>query len=305
MHKINSSVGRGGRNVRGDVIIVQMMLNRHIVPPTKPLVVDGVAGSKTVSAILVFQLKLGIENCDGRVKPHGKTFQALASEPKSVQMAQALASLLHDAFLAFASVTRDYMLRLDSVELSRPSRERNIPPPILRPGGDGIAWGAKVSTEFKKRVIEICKELQISPDYLMTCMALETGETFRADIKNPTSSATGLIQFLRSTALDYNTTVEDLAKMTPVEQLEYVRKYFIGYKGKLRTMEDVYMRILCPAAIGKGVDAIVYDEDVKPREYELNKGFDKSPKDGKITVEECSIILKQKYKKGLQRGYYG
>jgi len=62
---------------------------------------------------------------------------------------------------------------------------------------NAIAWGAKVSPEFKKRTVEISKELGINPDFLMACMAFESGATFRADIPNKAGSgAVGLIQFM-------------------------------------------------------------------------------------------------------------
>ncbi len=47
-----------------------------------------------------------------------------------------------------------------------------------------IAWGKKVSLEFKEKVIEICINLKINPDFLMSCMTFETGETFSASIKS-------------------------------------------------------------------------------------------------------------------------
>lgn len=92
-----------------------------------------------------------------------------------------------------------------------------------------------MSKEFKKKVIAICKRLEINPNYLMSCMALETIRTFSHSIKNPLATATGLIQFLESTAIKLGTTTEKLAKMTQVEQLDYVENIFnhIGEKFKI------------------------------------------------------------------------
>lgn len=60
---------------------------------------------------------------------------------------------------------------------------------------------AVISAEFREKVFEACQAMQIEPDYLMACMALETAATFRPDIKNMAGSgATGLVQFMPATA---------------------------------------------------------------------------------------------------------
>ena len=100
-----------------------------------------------------------------------------------------------------------------------------------------MAWGAKVSKTFRDRVLGIESELGISADHLMAAMAFESGETFRADVKNAAGSgATGLIQFMPATAMALGTTVEKLAAMTPEDQLNDVYKYFKPYAGRLRTL---------------------------------------------------------------------
>ena len=47
MYKISNTVGRRGVNRQVDVRTVQALLNRHIVPPSRLLVVDGLADSGT------------------------------------------------------------------------------------------------------------------------------------------------------------------------------------------------------------------------------------------------------------------
>lgn len=84
---ITSWVGRrsnaqGKGNLEEDVRLVQGLLNR--VPaseggPTKPLVVDGLTGTKTEGAIQKFQLhRFGWKGADSRVDPDGPTLTALA-----------------------------------------------------------------------------------------------------------------------------------------------------------------------------------------------------------------------------------
>src|SRR5690554_3587730 len=100
-----------------------------------------------------------------------------------------------------------------------------------------LAWGNKVSAEFREVVFTICAALGIDPDYIMACIAWESNETFSPSVKNMAGSgATGLIQFMPKTAIGLGTTVEALARMTAVEQLDYVRMYFKPYQGRLVTL---------------------------------------------------------------------
>ena len=87
-----------------------------------------------------------------------------------------------------------------------------------------LAWGKKVSPAFKRRVIEISAELGMDPNNLMAAMAFESARTFRADIENPFSGAAGLIQFMPATAKGLGTSTAALKRMTPVAQLEFVRR---------------------------------------------------------------------------------
>lgn len=77
---ISGSVGRQGQNKKPDVALIQRMLNQSIQPKLKALSVDGIVGSKTVSAIEWYQKhKVGMTIPDGRIDPNGKTFAALTS----------------------------------------------------------------------------------------------------------------------------------------------------------------------------------------------------------------------------------
>jgi hypothetical protein len=166
-----------------------------------------------------------------------------------------------------------------------------------------IAWGSKVSVEFKTKVIKVAGNLNVSADYLMACMAFETGETFSPSVKNAAGSgATGLIQFMPATAKDLNTTTEKMSKMSAVQQLDYVELYLKRYKNKLNKLEDVYMAILYPAAIGKSLNHSLFNKGTM--NYKQNRGLDRN-KDGSITLEEISAKVRAKYEKGLKPGYIG
>lgn len=148
-----------------------------------------------------------------------------------------------------------------------------------------LAWGARVSAEFRRRVLAIAAGIGIDPSWLMACMAFETGRTFSPSVRNPASSATGLIQFMAATARDLGTTTDALAAMTAEAQLDYVARYFAPYRGKLRSLSDVYMAILWPAAVGKPDDAVLWDAD--DRAYLVNRGLDLD-KDGAVTKGEAA-----------------
>lgn len=165
-------------------------------------------------------------------------------------------------------------------------------------------WGAKVSPIFRERVRWIGGELGFDPNWLMACMAFETGRRFTANVKNPASSATGLIQFMRQTALDLNTSVEALAGMSAEDQLNYVYKYFrerIKERGPITNLEDCYMAILWPAAVGKPNSHPLFINDIaKARDsYDVNKGLDAN-KDNVVTKAEAAAKVRAMFAEGSQ-----
>lgn len=80
---INMSVGAGSKsvNLKSDVEIVQLLLNKHVgrlVPNRSPLQVTGIANAQTIQAIKDFQKQCaGFNFPDGRVDPAGKTLSYL------------------------------------------------------------------------------------------------------------------------------------------------------------------------------------------------------------------------------------
>jgi hypothetical protein len=163
-----------------------------------------------------------------------------------------------------------------------------------------IAWGSKVSPFFRSRVIDISARLGVDPDHLMNCMAFESAETFRSDIKNAAGSgAVGLIQFMPSTAKGLGTSTDQLALMTPESQLNYVEKYFKPYSGKLKNLGDVYMAILWPAGVGKSDDWVLWNQQGLPTTYRQNAGLDVN-KDAVITRGEAIKKVMEKAARGEQ-----
>lgn len=113
------------------------------------------------------------------------------------------------------------------------------------------------STLFNNKVRDIASDLGMNPDWLMAVMNFETAGTFSPSIKNPYSSAVGLIQFLSSTAEALGTTTGDLLLMTNVQQLDYVKKYYknvISEHGTIDNVAEAYLAVFYPAAINYPMD---------------------------------------------------
>jgi hypothetical protein len=168
-----------------------------------------------------------------------------------------------------------------------------------------LAWGAKVSPEFREKVRGISGRLGCSPDDLMSCIAWESGRTFSASERNLAGSgAVGLIQFMPSTATTLGTSVVALTSMSAVQQLDWVEKYFQPYKGRLATLADLYMAILWPAGIGKPMEYVLWDQATKPTTFRQNAGLDINH-NGAITKAECAAKLYAIKAEGQKSGNVG
>lgn len=177
----------------------------------------------------------------------------------------------------------------------------------------GIAWSKLVSEEFLKKVIAWCRKHDLwaeAPSALMACMHFETGGTFSPTIRNKAGAYYfGLIQFGKAAAADLalihgkHVTVEWLITLSQLEQLDWVFKYFEMWMSrgkKITRLEDFYLTIFYPAAVGKKADEVIFDVAVDKQKlgYTQNKGFD-SDGNGKITVGEINTRLYTVYYNGM------
>jgi hypothetical protein len=188
-----------------------------------------------------------------------------------------------------------------------------------------LVWGNKVNCDFRKKVLQISKELW--PDNhlnmangLMAVMYVETSGSFKAhqimgkklqDVKDitaedfwleksdgtKTSRAVGLIQFTQA-ALEaigeftggtgyakLHATKLRFAKMGEVNQLDYVKKYFEPAKDSIKSPEDIYLHVFAPKGVGKANDYVLYEKGTE--EYRQNKSVDtENDNDGKIQRSE-------------------
>lgn len=181
---------------------------------------------------------------------------------------------------------------------------------------------------FLSKLKSISADLQVEPNWIMAVMNSETGGTFDPQIVNKQGSsaagydgegklvkkagtpdstnaferskyrATGLIQFMPKTAKGMGTSTQALFKMDNVKQLDYVHKYFLPAKGKMKNFEDVYQFTFYPYSVGKPDTYIIGSERgldyakklVQQNPLDLNH-------DGHLTVAEFRQFIYKKIPK--------
>ena len=149
-----------------------------------------------------------------------------------------------------------------------------------------LAWGSKVSCEFRKRVIKIAQNLwpndsENMASQLMAVMHLESAGTFSPKIgtfisKKLTDDAkggyVGLIQFGKFASIDLKVKRSDLAKMSAVQQLDYVEKYYKlnSAHTKIKNLTGLYLWVN-------------YPKNVKENRLEDEDIVYAAPKDAEVT----------------------
>ena len=307
---IYQSVGIGGNNRYGDVILAQKLLNKA-QPRLKEarinfehfqrLAEDGDCGRFTKNAITIFQRDvLGFSEPDGRIDPGGKTIRALY-------------------IAAYGDVSK-IARRVRRVRtLSAPNTPNQTNGQIY----NGIlAWGShpNVTDAFREKTVRICSELGIrNPSWLMTLMAFETGRTFSPSKRNEAGSgAVGLIQFMPTT-IDGETrggrfyagigqrlgiTHSQLAGMTAIRQLDVVKAYFEQFGSRPRQsadVDDLYWLVLNPSMFGRPDDTPVFRGGTTA--YRQNSGLDTN-RDRTVTIQEVTVVIRGMLREGLDRFPY-
>jgi hypothetical protein len=108
----------------------------------------------------------------------------------------------------------------------------------------------------------------------------------------PGQSASGLLQFVKETAIRLGTTTTAIREMDPVEQLHLIEKYFTPFRGRLNSIADVYMAVLCGFILDGEDETVVSPLDNTRKEqriYTLNKWLDLD-NDRKITRGELALV---------------
>ncbi|MCC6643316.1 hypothetical protein IT411_01065 [Candidatus Peregrinibacteria bacterium] len=117
--------------------------------------------------------------------------------------------------------------------------------------------------QFKERAQQIATKIGVSLADLYAIFKME-GVTRDKGVDpqavNPTSGASGLIQWMPKYA---PVPIEDLRKMTGLQQLEFVDKHFSPHAGKIKSFADMYALVFWPAAVGKPADYIFGAPDME------------------------------------------
>ncbi len=156
-------------------------------------------------------------------------------------------------------------------------------------------WGKKyswLSDGFFNKATEVSKRIGCDPNVLLGIMVSESG--LKPTAYNKHGGATGLIQFMPSTARALGTSTEALRKMSAEQQLTYVEKHFesvkkmAGFKkGDKLDAGTMYTLVFLPAYAKRDVLAVKGH-----KYYNCNAGLDAN-KDGKITKQELGARVRK------------
>jgi Transglycosylase SLT domain len=137
----------------------------------------------------------------------------------------------------------------------------------------------------------IARRLKTEPAWLLNVIASESlfDHTARNELSGQT--ATGLLQFIESTARNMGTTTEAIRRMSPVEQLRLVERYLTPFRGRLNNLANVYLAVFRGFIVKGGEAAVVAPLDGSSREqriYSLNRWLDFDG-DAKIVKGELAL----------------
>ena len=176
---------------------------------------------------------------------------------------------------------------------ARSSKKANAQKTVINTNGKTLNKNNnEYGPEFLAKVKEISQRLDCDYRDLLGLMNSESG--INAKAKNPNGSATGLIQFIESTARSLGTTTAELRQMSPIDQLDYVEKYLAnakanaGISGRL-SAGDLYALTFLPGRASRNVLTSSGE-----KYYAHNKGLDLN-KDGQITKDELGQRIRNKY----------
>lgn len=108
---------------------------------------------------------------------------------------------------------------------------------------------------YASDLVDACARLNIDPAWLANVIWVESKGDPKA--RNPSTDASGLIQFMPRTAAGLGTTTTAIRGLTGAQQIPLVEKYFsnvIRQYGALKSQEDVLAAVFYPAYIGRPLD---------------------------------------------------
>lgn len=152
-------------------------------------------------------------------------------------------------------------------------------------------------TDLQKKAARtaIAYRLGIPEWWLQVVFAIESGDNPAA--VNPYTGATGLIQFMPTTAKELGFTTDQIKLMNYEEQLFLVYRYLNRYKPK--SLVDTYLSIFYPYAVGKPQSYIIGSErNAQKAIFNQNPGFKNqdNARRGYYTKQDITEYVRNKAK---------
>lgn len=152
--------------------------------------------------------------------------------------------------------------------------------------------------EFLTKVKQVAKNINCEYQDLLAVMNAESG--INHTVQNKAGHHYyGLIQFGEDAARSVGTTTQKLVRMSAVEQLDYVEKYFLlqrrtrGWGNQKLSAAELYALVFAPAR-AKG--NVLYAKSSSPKAYNANKTIDTrfGNNDGVISKNELQNYMNSK-----------
>lgn len=140
------------------------------------------------------------------------------------------------------------------------------------------------SGDFMSEVNRVSAKFSIDPANLLAVMRSES--SLNPQAVNPSTGASGLIQFMPRTARSIGTTVEAIRQMTAAEQMPYVERFFESVRLQPGSSAGrLYAYVFLPGRANRDVLTQAGESY-----YEANRGLDVD-RDGKITIADLDARL--------------
>lgn len=185
---------------------------------------------------------------------------------------------------------QQYQATQDAAEAAAKAQEKSA-----RAAAKVAAAQSLIPKAVSDAILDGAKKLGINPNDLAAVISFETGGTFSTNARNPTSSATGLIQFMEASdgkddGKYFGMTRNQFGNLLPLQQMEHVVSYLKG-------------RGIKPGAgVAEVYDAVAgYGYKRGSAGYESNKVWDVN-KDGVVAKGEA--VTGKRFKAHI-KDYYG
>jgi hypothetical protein len=144
---------------------------------------------------------------------------------------------------------------------------------------------AGIRPAFAQKVTAIATWLQIAPNWLMQVMYAES--KLNATAQNRQQGrliAAGLLQWTKASGVPG--APASMLPLNHLQQLDWVKRYFAPYRGKMHSYFDVYLVTFFPAGVGKADDYVFATKNLSAALIAKQNPAVNSNKDGRITMKE-------------------